>query len=624
MSIFVKNLEILSKRNQDLAIKVARLDTAYLQQCEVVSTVEGVNSLRFYDQKTKKKVFIHSRYRPLTEAARATSVLNLKSARLFGVVGFGAGYYLNEVLKQTSSRAVVIVFEPNPEILRAAMEVNDLTTMLASRRLIIMDAAEPDFEKKLVEKIRGLISLTNEVEFFLTPAYATLFPECNPRLRTIFFDTITYLARRVGSGPEDSLYGLEHLFENILHQVKSSDLASLEGKYVGVPAFCVAAGPSLNKNIGYLKQAQGKSLIICADTILERLLFEGVIPDLVGVLERDEIIYDYFFKGKNYPPDVTLAGQGVINPEIFNNFPGKKVVCLKKGLPPEDWLKGLLSHIASFPCGDSVAHMNFSLARYLGCNPIILVGQDLAYGEGRVSHAEGTVHTNNWKEKKEEIENCENDFILGKNGQMLPTQKWWKIFHRWFELEIASTRQQCIDATEGGALIRGTQIMPLKNVVEEFCLHNLSSKFRDCLSTPDDREIYQRLASIESGVTNEIDKLEETKKTIKKGKQALEHFQEQILIKNESNINGYLVPVNECINQIIKQNLLFFFLAQSLYINLGRQNSTIGKVNSRMDCQRWSDFQGNFLADLDGIGEITGMILNKGLALTRAYLKEYH
>jgi hypothetical protein len=43
-----------------------------------------------------------------------------------------------------------------------------------------------------------------------------------------------------------------------------------------------------------------------------------------------------------------------------------------------------------------------------------------------------------------------------------------------------------------------------------------------------------------------------------------------------------------------------------------------------MDCQRWSDFQGNFLADLDGIGEITGMILNKGLALTRAYLKEYH
>ncbi|HHV71411.1 MAG TPA: motility associated factor glycosyltransferase family protein, partial [Clostridia bacterium] len=63
-------------------------------------------------------------------------------------------------------------------------------------------------------------------------------------------------------------------------------------------------------------------------------------------------------------------------------------------------------------------------------------------------------------------------FVEGINGEQLPTSTAFKNFLTWYELEIAadSGEREYIDATEGGARIKGTTIMPLREVIEKYCI----------------------------------------------------------------------------------------------------------------------------------------------------------
>ena len=57
-----------------------------------------------------------------------------------------------------------------------------------------------------------------------------------------------------------------------------------------IPAFVVASGPSLNKNIEELKRAKGKSLIVAVDSAIPTLLRNDIVPDLFVTLDSKKDI----------------------------------------------------------------------------------------------------------------------------------------------------------------------------------------------------------------------------------------------------------------------------------------------------------------------------------------------
>src|SRR5690606_28411622 len=113
--------------------------------------------------------------------------------------------------------------------------------------------------------------------------------------------------------------------------------------------------------------------------------------------------------------------------------------------------------------GASVANASLAIAAYLGCNPIIFLGQDLAYTDGK-HHADSCGGTT-LKEDDDLIE------VEGIDGNKVFTNSVWHTFLMWMEkFIIHNPNKTYIDATEGGAKIHGTDIIPLRQAIEKYCI----------------------------------------------------------------------------------------------------------------------------------------------------------
>src|SRR5690606_37456288 len=168
----------------------------------------------------------------------------------------------------------------------------------------------------------------------------------------------------------------ENIARNLDWYLKTPSLDRLKDQYAGKPAIIVSAGPSLRKNKHLLTDARGRAVIVAVQTMLQPLLEMGVEPNFVTSLDYHDICTRFFEK---LPPSLSthLVAEPKASPAIFSLFPGAV------SLLGNDFADGLLRELnlqkARLRSGSTVAHLAFSLAEHLGCDPIIMVGQDLGF-----------------------------------------------------------------------------------------------------------------------------------------------------------------------------------------------------------------------------------------------------
>jgi len=73
----------------------------------------------------------------------------------------------------------------------------------------------------------------------------------------------------------------QNLVYNVQRVIDSFPLMNLFGKFKGIPAFVILAGPSLKNNIKELKKVGDKGIIIATDTAFRPCLDEGIKVHLV-------------------------------------------------------------------------------------------------------------------------------------------------------------------------------------------------------------------------------------------------------------------------------------------------------------------------------------------------------
>ena len=106
-------------------------------------------------------------------------------------------------------------------------------------------------------------------------------------------------------------------------------------------------------------------------------------------IERVLLTYEKFYKGKEIPRETVFIGPPVVRPEVFEALKdNKKLVCLKQGERVNEWINEIMGDERTLPMGTSCAHIAFSFGRYVGANPIVFVGQDLAYTKDGITHSE--------------------------------------------------------------------------------------------------------------------------------------------------------------------------------------------------------------------------------------------
>jgi len=222
----------------------------------------------------------------------------------------------------------------------------------------------------------------------------------------------------------------------------------------------------------------------------------------------------------------------------------------------ERWLNHLIGGSLENGGAGTVAHMNFIAAVVLGCSPIILLGQDLAYTQGENTHAEGTVLSESKAVKELKLSATEM-IVPTNNGKTAITNRAYFNFKHVFEDMIKANPGHYINATLPGIVIEGTEVLPLEKVFQSFCqntvdtpkiiqkrlCHHVDQKIPP---TKTEKELY--------GTLKIIQKLQRLlKECLDDGKRTLQEVKSLILSqKNYKNIDSLPEKIRKHLHKIDK------------------------------------------------------------------------
>jgi Uncharacterized protein conserved in bacteria len=409
------------------------------------------------------QIRLNSLYSPTNEAMQWAEQLKMKNLdSIITMFGMGSGIFLNEIKKKTGEDNAIIVFEPSFQIFNYVLQEFDMEEIIKDERivLIVMEINFHEFPY-MVNRLLGWLNLFSKIECF-HPGYDKLFPE----EYTIFKDTLRDNAfNNIIAKNTNMVLGkvlVENAMENLPFLKDSLSIWDLSKELPkDVPVIIAAAGPSLNINIDQLKEAKGKAIIVAVDRAYEMFIAHDIEPDFVVLMDpRKKLEHCGGQKGFKAPLICKLEA----SPEVMNNHKGTKIIynC-------EDFIAGIYKEIGteflSINAGGSVTTAAFAIFAKLGFETLILMGLDLAYA-GEASHAGN---------HQEDIKNDDiTIYVEDIHGNQVKSRHDWYTFLRWFENVILQMDEYTvIDASEGGAKIKGTQIMPLKEAIDKHCKSNV-------------------------------------------------------------------------------------------------------------------------------------------------------
>jgi len=506
-TIFKKNLAALSERHPLLAEKVEQ--AAANGPYRLIKS--GTNHYNLLVDGDSGRMLFYDPDDPFKSAQKYLEGLKVKFAPFVIFMGLGLGYHLHHFFSQFGEgwkTQQVVIFEKDIELFHLALTTGDYTGILKHPKVHFFVGQEPE---------ESLVKLRSEIlysDYFalrsikIIPLPASVLTDDSFYLRAI--RTVKKAARQImvaaGNDSFDALIGMENMFANLNTIFCNPGIKELYGRFSGKPGVLVAAGPSLNKNMHVLKDLRDNALIASCDASLAPLMNKGIRPHLVASMERTPGT-DLFYSGITDFRDMYLITIPVLMPEAIAAFNGKKFVAYRSYFH-FDWLEKEKGSLVS---GISVANYIFKVLVELGCDPIILIGQDLAYAEDGDTHVKGNV----FGHRDQDLVEKPAVYLEGNDGNQVKSEKIWEIIKLTYEDDLTSYSGTCINATEGGAKIRGAEVMTFREAADQHCresffpqaiLDDVYNNFQGKDNVKDEYvRIHQKLLDTCNSVENMID-----------------------------------------------------------------------------------------------------------------------
>lgn len=467
-SFLEKNLEALARRDGELAQTLRNLPPRNYQLVpsdrsgvpNLLQVRSGLPPLLYYDPQD-----------PLAHAESLIRAVEPQKARLLMWLGMGLGYGLSQVRRLLTGSGPIrklVLVEKDLECFRLALEVGDYRELLACPNLELMIGVPLEsLFTRFAQALWPEMLHVKALRFLPWPGALASDPGYYKEARKAVTDSISNWMGTLGNDPFDTLVAYEHFLKNSREVIAGPRLSRVKDLFQGRPAVVVASGPSLNKNVHLLKLVEDRAVILAVDAswrILDKL---GIQPHLVTSVERTPGTHR-FVEGLNKDGKSVYAMVSFIFPETLSSYKGPRLFVNRAY--NFFHLLGLKEDCLSM--GNSTAHMAFKIAVHMGCDPIILIGQDLAFDPSGLTHAQGCVHG-------EKQIFFHEDRILEIPGNLEPTVTtcgtWYK-FLKQYEQHLMEYQGTCINATEGGAFIQGTSVMPFSEAIERFCSEAFSPR----------------------------------------------------------------------------------------------------------------------------------------------------
>lgn len=364
-NIFEKNIQALSAKDSELAEKLVKHALTEVPQ---LVNENGAYNLVY------KGVHLHLPINPLGEAKEIFSRAENTPITIHLVYGIGLGYLFQ--LTSANSQGSVVLYEPDLNILKIAFSLVDFSNDISKNNVFIATtlekAGEYIYKKSNTQNLPLMLSTTN---------YRKLNEEN-------FNQMVEELQRMIGMYSLDLKYTQEKFYpliqgiiKNIPQLVKEIPLSKIKDVYKNKTAVVVSAGPTLDKNIETIKKYRENFVLIVVGTAMKTLAKHNIKPDFLCIIEA----YDSSKQIEGIDlSDVNFVTEPYSNRNV-RNFKFKQIFShLSNNMPLNRFWGDIIGEDTSeYLSKGTVSYTALNVARILGCNKIIMVGQDLAYIEGQ-------------------------------------------------------------------------------------------------------------------------------------------------------------------------------------------------------------------------------------------------
>lgn len=449
--IYENNLKALKKRGIANIDNIQESNYIAVEECKDLNKTVKVNL-------NEKNIYLHSKYNPVGEAIRFADKLTIRDRSIFICFGLGFGYHIREILKNFTEQNLIIVYEPDANIFKEAIKNVDLSDIINDARFILFTDIDTDELKNLLIDII-MWENTQNVSYITLPNYDKLYLEKYKGFLVAFSDFLNIKTIDRNTSFYFSKMWTNNLFRNMKNIFYSYNLYDFKEKFKDKTIVLVSAGPSLDKNVEFLKEIKGKILIVAVFRAVKVLLKYGIVPDMAVTIDgkqtgMEETMYN-----------IPIIYCGLSSYSLLENHTGRKIFMnINVDRYSKELFKKYNKNILEILTGGSVACVSTDIIRKIGAKRIILIGQDLAYSNNK-RHAEGIdtklVYVNPENKKFIQVDNIYGEKVL--------TTRVLRSYIVWFEQYISEHKDvEFIDATEDGALIKGTKIMTLKEAIDKY------------------------------------------------------------------------------------------------------------------------------------------------------------
>ncbi len=496
MSIFENNILQIRKYNPNLADKIVNHVFDDSATFEFVEAESGDTNLLY------KGVLIHDNNDPQKEAMNIFNQLKDSSESSVTIlIGLGLGYLFKRLT--LSSKGSIIIYEPNLDFLRFTLEVVDFSQEFSNEKVFVANS-----KTELIKFLDGVYSYQAILNLAGLGSCHTLYSEFVKDLQQETEKIKNHLESNYLCLFEKSYEWVREGVKNLPILKQSNDINVLRNAFKDIPAVVVSSGPSLDETVQALAKYKDYVIIIAVGNSYKTLAKYGIKPDFINFIE----VYDNTNQLKDLDiSDINLIAQPIANNNVFKlNWKNKFAFYSNN-----DIFAKWLSKIADFSIDDyenkgNVSYCAMYSAYMMGCNPIINLGLDLAFTDGKCYSAsspysglkllKGKEEKNGGKyyvkieDKEKFLKHYKSDdsvlseealltrkrqelmngltFVKGQNGDLIPSNVNYESFIKFFEqfaYDKSNAGIKFYNASPRGAVINGFENINLEEKLASMC-----------------------------------------------------------------------------------------------------------------------------------------------------------
>lgn len=471
--ILERNLERYALYDPVLAVFLESVDCSEYQWC--YTHLGEINLSRTVD---KTVLYYHEMSGAAAEAKKWVKNLPLKDHHCIFLYGIGLGYYYDQMkpwLRAHPNNRLIIIEDELP-VIRKFFETERASEVLQDPQVVFeyFDSRGPEPIKSFFDRFRTIMKGYGREGLFLTSSY--LYYQIKENLcleiRNAIFSYTNWVVMSMNEALLDRAMIFENYYSNTLRQYGSYDAHALKNRFKDIPALICGAGPSIIKDIDFIRSIQDKAMIIASGTGMNVLNHYGIIPHFGTGLDPSKSQGTRI--RTNFAYEVPVFYRRRFHADSFRLIHAPKLMVQKSGSHVvSDWFDKQLGMESDYVPESGVSSTNFAMefAVLLGCNPIILAGFDLAYTDASRYPPIIAEHPIDPKTAKDEIKAKSDAPIIGWNikGEKVFTKlDWIEEAGIVYAFVNAHPETKVINTTLEGLAFRAVEYVELSSLKERY------------------------------------------------------------------------------------------------------------------------------------------------------------